>query len=407
VKKSLVFVLIMAADQGLAYQTASNHSYLKNSTFANNHAVDIRGYGDLKSLYLKESTENIRIKFESDLSISINLHAESSEILKYGIKIIPSFNNHFGDHVSYHAFIDSYYGKFEFGSPLDVTENLRIGADSIAVGPSAINGDIAKHLPKQQNNLGSFIFGPGTLMNQNFGCHELELERKYWNNSKYLAKINYYSPDIYGLQLGLGLTPNVRLTGENLYAITAMPNNNNNFPLGSFFGASLSFIKAIWDVGLALSVAQEFNWSNPIDKIAGVSEKAVLNSRSYDFGISISYFGLTLAASYGLNSSGKLSGQAIGNIRNEKKNGNYRTYGGAYEFGSFSTSVTRFESKLEENRFGSTSYGVRVNLAKGLAIYAEYSDYFYEHEAVNYPAVNQNQVKEKGYEAIIGILVDF
>jgi hypothetical protein len=351
-------------------------------------------------MYLEENAENRQVKFENDLSISIDLHAESSEILKYGLKVIPNFNNYFGNRLDYHAFVDSYYGKFEFGSPLDATENLRVGADSIVVGSSAVNGSIFRHLSVRNDNIGSFLFGPGTLMNQNFGCHESELEGKYWNDSRYLSKINYYSPNIYGLQLGLSLTPNVSLTEKNLHLVL---NNNFNFPLGLFFGVALNYIETLWDIGISLSVVHESNGNNLVNKFNGDREEATVSFKSNDFGIAISYFGLTLAGSYGINSSKKLSPQPIGTMVDSKKNGEYQTYGGAYEFGPFSASITRFESKLEENKFGSTNYGVRMNFAKGLAVYLEYVDYYYSHGPSNSP----NYVGERGYGVFTGILISF
>ncbi|MDR2078012.1 MAG: porin [Rickettsiales bacterium] len=407
-KKSLFFTVAVAlSSQSLAYQTASNHSYLRNSSFTNNYAADIGGYGDLKLMYLGESGENTRIKFENDLSININLYAESSEILKYGIKIIPYFNNYFGNRINYYAFIDSYYGKFEFGSVLDVTESLRGGADSIAIGPGIINNSLTRHLnlPTRQVNLGNFIFGPGTLMNQNFGYHEYELDRKYWNDSRYLNKINYYLPNIYGLQLGFSLTPNVQLTEKNLQSIAV--GANNNFPLGQFFGIAANYIETLWDIGILVSAVSEFNVNNSINIAGGVKEKAAINFRSYDLGLGISYFGLTFSASYGINESNKLTAELIGNLEEGKKSGKYITYGGAYEFSSFSISVNRFESKLVENKFESTNYGVKMNIAKGLAIYMEYFDCHYDYSPTGHPGENPDQIGERARGVLAGVLINF
>jgi predicted porin len=290
----------------------------------------------------------------------------------------------------------------EIGRAPDAVENLKIGATSLLISSTVASSGIARHIEFPAAS-GNILFEPTTLMNQNLGFTDGTLLKKPWNHSKYLHRISYYSPEFLGFQLGLSVTPNVALKNED-FGISVDPEKSNN--LGYVVSAILNYIEVIWDVSLAVSVAAESNMENPIKSIPLAEGKnkedhslaAELSSR--EFGLSVSYFGITLAGSIGSNRRRILQDSLATKIGDAKDiRGHYVTAGGSYEIGSFMMSLVYFDSKYGDNKLTTMSYGLKKGITRNLAVFLEYIDYRYKTKPL------EGTAKEFG--VVMGILLNF
>ncbi|MDR1495197.1 MAG: porin [Rickettsiales bacterium] len=365
----LVFIFAVAPDWCFSYQPTSNHSYIKNSNFAGNYAMEVGG--KINSKLLLHGNDFASLDPESNLSLDIDLYHVNAGVLKYGVRINPSFNNYFGNGVDYYLFINGRLGKIEVGAVTDAVENLKIGAGPLSIGSGMAGSNFGRHVEFPADS-GHLLFEPATMMDQNFGFADGKLIRKSWNHSKYLNKINYYSPELFGFQLGFSLTPNVIMTNKDLGLI-----DENKFDFGYVLSGALNYIVTIWDLSIAASVAFENNVADPTGKIKKNVEKHPLAAKfcSHEFGLSLSYFGMTIAGSFGQADRTPNKDLTASRDNIAKMKSWYVTGGGNYEIGSFTVSGVYFESRTGGNILRTFNYGLRKNIARNLAIYLEYTDY--------------------------------
>lgn len=415
-RKNFYFTILAFSISALparAYQIASNHSYIKNSEFTTNYDIKVEGYGDFKGIFsshqdknkekddksknLKNSTTN----FENEVSVNVNLEGELDEITKYGIKFIQTFNNNFSKEKEYYSYIDGYYGRLELGNTVSISEGLRIGADTLALGSGGISGNFTKYITLADDDDKSpmYILSPGTLTSQNFGYYNKNLNHDYWDGSKYLTKINYYSPEFYGFQFGLGITPNVKMDGNNFGSIDS-ETLGNKINLGTFADFGLNYINTFNNVGVALSVVGEQNFSNSLNKTDNVKEDVDDNKfKSLEFGLNVNFFGLTGAASYGQTERTIKGNETLSSITQKK--GRYLTYGISYELDEFSFSVTFFDSEYKNyTKFKSSAFALENKMSKNISMYVEY---------INYSSIfkSTTEKKKEGYNIMLGFLLNF
>lgn len=398
-----LFITIIMPKITNAYQIASNHSYIKNSEFTTNYDINIKGYGDFKFIYNeskdKNNLKNSITNSENEISININLNAELNEISKYGLNFIQTFNNNFKKENEYYGYLHGYYGKLEFGNTLSTAENMRIGADTVALGSGGIGSNFIRYikLANNGNYNPTYMLSPGTLTSQNFGYYNSSIKYDFWDNSKYLTKINYYSPELYGFQFGLGIIPNVKLKSDNVGEI----NNKiitSDINIGTFINYGLNYINTFDTVGIAVSIVGEQNISNPLNKENNVKEKINNKFNSLEFGFNVNYFGLTLALSKGTTERNIKSDTTLASMTEKK--GEYTTYGLSYELNEFSVSATFFESEYKNyTKFNSSAFAIENKMSKNISIYAEY---------INFKSkFIKASVEEKGYNILAGILLNF
>ncbi len=389
-----------------AYQIASNHSYVKNSEFTTNYDIKIEGYGDFKGMlnsYKNTETTNLKNSstiFENEVSINVNLDGELDEITKYGIKFIQTFNNNFSKEKEYYSYLYGYYGRLELGNTISVAEHMRIGADTIALGSGGISGNFTKYitLAGDGSSNSAYILSPGVLTSQNFGYYNDSINRDFWDNSKYLTKVNFYSPEFYNFQIGASIIPNVYLKPDNIGNIDS-GRISNKINLGTFIDYGLSYINTFDNLGVALSVVGEQNISNSINKTDGESEDITNKFKSLELGCNINYFGLTAAGSVGRTERNVEEDLNLSPITQKK--GKYLTYGVSYELDEFSFSVTFFNSEYKDyTKFKSYAFAIENKMSKNISMYAEYINFTSTFE--------KNTKKEKeGYNIMLGFLLNF
>lgn len=381
-----------------AYEIASNHSYIKNSEFTTDHTISINGYGDFKFIYNDYKDEDTtNISTENEVSVDINLEKEIDEITKVGIHFIPTLDNKYFKWDRYYLYVDGYYGRLELGNTTSVYNDMRVGSDTIAIGSGGINGSFIRNATPMLSNDIFYILSPNSFLSQNLGLYNNNIEDKYWDDTKYLTKINYYTQEFAGFQVGFGITPNVKL--KELYTNSIIANDIN---LGTFLDYGINYINSIGNVGVALSFVGENNIANSANKTNGNKEKVKDKFKSYEFGINVNYFGLTLAGSFGILDTSIKTQDLLDVYKTDK--GNYATYGFAYEFNELLFSITCFESEYDDySRFESISYAVEKKMYKGFSIYGEYTNY-------KAKAILKNSLKDesnKGNSIFVGILLNF
>jgi hypothetical protein len=400
-KKTLFIMLGMflfaVIGKGYAYQIASNHSYIKNSGFTTDYDIKIEGYGDFKTFSIEDNiSKESSITLENEVSININLEGHIDEITKYGIKFIRVFNNNFEKEKEYYGYLHGYYGKLEVGNTRGVAENMRIGADTIALGSGGIASSFIRYINLASNSSSDnpiYLLMPGTLTSQNFGYHSKNMfEKIYFDGNIYLPKINYYSPDLHNFQVGAGFTPNVKIAKGNVTGL------DNDVDLGSIVNYGVNYINTFDNVGIAVSLVYEKNLDVLLNKppTGGTIAKVEHKFASSEFGINISYFGLTFAISRGTIEREVISNEKLASLT--QKDGKYTTYGFVYELSEFSISNTYFDGEYKDySRFKSMAVAIENKMSKNISVYVEYIKFSSEF----------GNIKNDGYNVSLGMLLNF
>lgn len=404
-KKYVLFITlatVLTFNNIHAYQIASNHSYVKNSSFMTDYTIDISGYGDFRATYLNKDTDNNKkntsTNIENEVSLNFKLEKELDEITHVGVNYTPVMNSDYTEFTRFYVYMDGYYGKIELGNTTSIFNNMKVGADTIALASGGINSNFVRKVKLHDNY--NYILSPNSFTSQNFGFYNNSVDADYWNDSKYLTKVNYYSPEFAGFQFGLSITPNVKLTEDYTgSAFNSIFTSTEQVDLGTFIDYGVSYINTFGNVGIALSLVGETNISNSLNKNDDVEEDIKDTFDSLEFGMNINYFGFTLAGSMGYLKADIDINSPIKNFKSSMKKGEYRTYGFAYEMTDLSISITRFESEYKNyTEFEATSYAFEKNISKGVSAYVEYTDYI---------STVKNIGEYKGNGIFAGIIVNF
>jgi predicted porin len=365
--------------------------------------------GDLDSKFFHSNSYSL-FKFESDLSLDLRLYHVAGGVLKYGLDIRHDLSGQYPRETTYYLFIVGYLGKIEIGTTRDATENLKIGALPLSISPNATGSSFAKHV-EFPTGYGNALFEPTTLMNQNFGFTNGQSMEGAWNSTRYLDKISYYSPEFFGFQLGLSITPNISDTLSKNAVFGKLISKSEKTELkdlGCVTSAALNYIGNILDISLAASIAFEFNsrtptWIIPFKgkKYEKKSSSLAAEFQSWEVGLSLSYFGLTIAGSYGQNITSIEEDLSQKLNLEETIGGGYTTFGASYEIGSFGIGAVFFNSEYNGNTIKTTNYELKRKIAKNLTLYLQFIDYQYKFEI--------DDEKESGEEfaAAIGLLLNF
>lgn len=374
-KKSVLPVILCIMGKNLS-AVESNHSYFKNSDFTNDYSVEVKGFGDFSLIYNQEKV-NDKTTSIADRGfyglMSVVISSNYDESFRYGVRFVNAISNQFGDGLGAEIFLEGSLGKLEFGGLNDVTEKMRVGADTLSVGAGGIGGDAPKY--NSSIELIDFLMAPGTLMNQNFGYYDQNLRHKW--GGKFSNKINYTTPEFFGFQMGLSLKPNVTIDRHEVTKLKSQNGSgtsggsNMEVNLGTFVSGGINYINTFGDFGVAAAFIYEENFANPINVSSGTKEAIGGKFKSGEVSLSLSYFGLSIAGSYGMNSR-NITDTNLASLNITKSKGRYFTYGVSYEMGSFCISATFFDSKNDDDRkLWSDSYAVKYNVSRNLSWYVE------------------------------------
>ncbi len=364
------------------------------------------------------------------------------------------------------------YGEFQIGNNKAVNQKMKVGPARFARGAGGINGKYLEHinLPMLTDSSASSQSvcngGVGSLACSNVKLPSFILlaqspighggdAKSFYNkstNNSYIAgdqaygaynqnrlraikddsfdgmedatKLNYYSPRIEGFQLGLSYTPNSSQDGITEQTVRDIP----EVRFKNIFSVGANYVTNIENVGFAVSAtAEKGNIDN--SKTEFGYEKSDLFS--YDFGLTMTYFGFSFGTSYGVwqdygeskngiyscdyNSSIPLSSQDCSN-RKKFKDPYYHTAGIAYKFGPIGASLTGIKSEFQRNDYEAISFGFDYKFTKDLMPYFEVTKFSLKSNQVRASNVtnqnsinsNQRQVRDnQGYVLLTGILYSF
>jgi hypothetical protein len=484
-----IFILLLFPTLAAA-QTISNREFKKANSpvfvvdgFVNFFAADTHQASSFENNNLPDGLSKNNLSAKSfvgnDTQIFLKAGVKTDNNVKYGAVAKVEFNansERFNEKPNLdqaHLFSESDFGKFEIGNYLAVNQKMKVGPARFARGAGGINGKYLEYvnlpmLADSSQSSSAACSGNATsaacsniklprfiLLAQSpighgggaKGFHSRSGDNNYsanassygaFNRSNFRSikddsfegmedatKLTYYSPRISGAKFGISYTPR---------------SSNNGFTQTTVYDSNQSRMENIISVGA--------NYSHDFDNLnlalSATGEKAqVKNSKStyrierydllsYDFGISLSYFGFDVGASYGswgsslrakngvyscdYNSSQNISDQNCTSGGRKFTDPSYYTLGIAYKFGPIGASLTSLKSSYEKNDYQSLSLGLDYKLQRDLMPYFEITKFsFKSNQPLAADIANQGsvvsgrrQVRDShGYVFLTGILYSF
>lgn len=405
-----------------------------------------------------------------------------------------------------YIFTESGFGRFEFGNNVAANQKMKVGPSTFARAAGGINGKYLEYinLPMLADSTQASVSQIGTCngfrvtssdvvqefnggsQSANGSCSKIKLPRfilipqspvahggyakgfynrttdNNYNNTvaseslgfnegadgsfgemEDATKISYFTPRIFGWQLGASFTPDSGNSGSS-----ASISGDNSGDVKNVITWGTNFSNSFGNLGVALSVTGEMGKAEQSRKnlVNTTPERDDLSS--YDVGVMATYFGFTVGGSYGswgsslMPKSGIYSCQYDQNVgindqdcdttttpaviaagQTEKINkfddATYWTAGLAYQFGPVALSATHLNSEFQDNQYSATSIGVDYRMAKGLMPYLEVTKFAFESKHASYysgtAVVNQDQldaskqqIKDNdGYVILTGLLFSF
>lgn len=377
------------------------------------------------------ATDNL--DFAGEASVIFTVNGLNDYGFKYGavmeLNANSTYNSWDKDLNATRSFIygEGILGRFEVGNELGASQKMKIDASTFARGAGGINGKYLNYInlpsiatgasvnsplfiliPELPTAHGGFGIGYNNLLyicdyNGNntidpdeLTCFNDNANENYRFNFRELqnaTKISYYTPEIYGFQLGASYTPDTGNKGVSGQLSSKLDTGNIDEVIE--FGAT--FNNSFYGLGISLSATGQ----------VGKSESKTLNSsgnytsfredlKAYQYGANLSYYGLIIGGSIG-NWNNSLYNKKYDS---DKGDGKYTTLGLAYEFGGFSTSLTYITSEFQDNEYTAYSIGADYKIAKGFLPYVEYTNFEFK--------ADDGLVKDnKGSIILAGIIINF
>ena len=363
---------------------------------------------DAKEQYSKQTPltkNNKNYMLNSNARTGIAISSQEEEGFKYGANIsFASTTTNSGRYDSHlqktFLFAESNFGRLELGTNYAASTVLSVGpADITAASGGAPDGDWVNYLPNPRLRHGGYAVYFNPLGNA-IGF----LYRKD-NNKELPRKITYFTPKLYGLQLGASYIPDASNTGavDGYQSVSAFRRLKN------VASVALKYGNRFKDYNLDLSLGHDSGVAAPKK---GASQ--IYNLRDYNLGIVVGKGGLNFAASYG--NAGK-SLKEEGDYNNYKEY--YYSFGVAYNQEVYNVSLSYLDSKIGKmNKVSGDNYttlkayslGADYLWLKGLKLYAEVTAYSVANPYVQSSILSvfkRNSIlpKNKGVVFIVGAKV--
>jgi len=405
--------------------------------------VKISGYGHFQSGFRNQnhligSEKNVSANrdgfaFFNDTALFTEISNEINGIT-YGGKIVLVPTAKRKGSATYngsHVYLESVYGRFEAGSPIDVASNMLVDSGSIT---SATGGDWDRYAKFDSDYMQQGKdFGPDFAT---FGEYFLDSilvtggdKHPYSNEPG--RKISYYTPKFEfneksKLQFGLSYTADSSNTGadnpdKNSTNIDIKQIDNNQYfrfdkSVKNAFSGGVSLEQNISD-GIDLKVAltgeygksaaqlkkmQNNDVNNTDPKKANSNQQILLdtyklsNLKTYNLGAVLNVGNFSYAGSIGS------LGKSLTSAEFQKTGRDTRYYTGAiaYKQGAFTSSVSYFRSDRYKNTVDCVTLGTDYMLAPGFKPYAEISGFSLKGKPEFYPDLQKK--KTRGTVALIG-----
>lgn len=374
------------------------------------------------------------INFAGEASLLFKVSGINDYGFKYGavmeLNANSTYNSWNNDLNATKAYIygEGVFGKIEFGSELGASQKMKIDAGTFAGGPGGINGKYLNfvNLPSIYNQANGaqptalppmFILipehptahggfgigfnnalyycdfdGSGTINSaeelscyDNRGGDNFNLALQEMQNA---VKVSYYTPNIFGFQLGVSYTPDTGNKGVS----GRMSSRLDPADIDDVIEYGATYSNTFFGLGISLSfTGQHGTYEGKTATLQKFREKL----QSFQYGVNLSFYGLTLGASYG---DWGRSLQLVNNLNDYK--GNYFTAGLGYEFAGSFTTFGYFQSEFQNNRYSAYSVTTEYKVAQGFVPYIEYTHFEFK------PDGNE-VISNKGDVILVGFILNF
>ena len=454
----LLLILVFYASPSLA-QTISNKEFSKANTpvylldgFANFSAASRNQASAFDHARLPNSTSNNLTKnaiaIGNDTQIFFKTGVRDKEKNKYGVIAKAEFNFNSDGRDAYPVLDQAFWfsenkkkGRLEVGNITAVNQKMKSGPAKFARGAGGINGKYLENvnLPASSSSNANIKSPRFILLAQSpighggyaRGFNNLSLnDDSSFNRGHFRAlkdtsfdgvedatKLNYYTPRIAGLKVGLSYTPNSNDSGVT----STKYHNLDEAELHNVVSLALNYLEYFDNLRLEVSATAERGKVQNSRSSSGIQRHDL---SSYDLGLTLSYFGFDLGASYGswgkslsakngiyaceYDSGSSLVSQDCSANSNRFSDPYYYTAGIAYSFGPIAGSLTTLRSEFEANKYDAISFGLDYKLSKSLMPYFEVTRFELEsNQPQASDLTNQVVFDNQGYVFLTGILIKF
>jgi len=348
-------------------------------------------FGNDSQLFVKKDIDFKEGKFGSTVKLEANFNSDN----RNEIPLIDQADIHF----------DNKLGKFEIGNIVAVNQKMKYDPSRIARGAGGINGKyleninishffsngiensnliISDFILLAQSPIGHGGYARGVYRYANNDYLDL---KKIDNKQNYRSikdnsfdgvedalKINYYTPRLSGIQLGLSYTP--RTSNDGVQKNISKYFNTNHYK--NVFSYGINFVDNINNLGIALALTGE---SGKYDKSNFLLSQKRYDLSSHDLSATLSYFGFKFSFSNGLWKKSGLIKNDLYSCNNKCKNysnSNYKSVGLIYQFGPLSLSLTAIRTNFLNNIYKAYSTGFDYKFNKHLISYFEYTKFNFD-----------------------------
>lgn len=413
---------------------------LASSAMADAPTVGLSGYTDTqlavkdeKSNYdnaISNTNRNTAIRNKS--KAAIHAVGKTDMGLGYGAvvqlkTVSDTKSNYFGNGLDKtYVFLESNLGRLEAGTAASASATMKIDASNVAVATGGIDGDMYDYINMQAHNTS----GTATVaMTDNTGAYVspqyykeyfiaspdplLEHIASYFSDKEYQAKVTYYSPRMYGVQLGVSYTPDSTksasmstYSSENRAASTTASTNREFLPYRKFknvFSAGVNYTNQFDEITFSTSATFDLSKSF-LDTSFGDLNTTNANhgAKTFAFGASATWLNFTAAASYSTWDKRMFKQDGV-TYNRPQKDASVVTAGLSYVQGPIETSFTYMKSDYRRNVLNSYSLGMDYMLADGVKPYAEFNWF----DMKSNRRLDSNKPNDDGNVFLTGIKVKF
>lgn len=343
----------------------------------------------------------------TDTRLSFNVFKQENEINLFGayLEIDTNRNAKNVGRQSY-IYLNGKMGRLEVGTTDGSSSAMQVSASSIALGTGGPDGDL-----RGWNNYKA-IYDTATIADDAFMLKPHLPVNAY--EDKKQNRVSYYTPELYGMTVGLSYTPNVRASKNNQGNIDAVISVEDKYT--NLFDLGLKYQRVLSKgVKITTGLTSQFASSNKKDPSALLSHKVA----AYEVGAQLDMGSLSFAGSFADYGKSNTYKDETG-----KRGGNYYTLGTSYKYSQdLAFSLTYFNSYARKNRKQTDIMGgvdcsndgknktQYISVASeyvikpGMKYYAEVNRYKYNSDAQS--ITNKKIIGNKGYTILTGLRVQF
>lgn len=328
--------------------------------------VTVGGFIDFQAAHVDDdlTTNDNDYGFRNDTEIHFSVDGKTDGGLGYGAVVeleadaTDDTTNSGSNADRTYVYLDGNWGRFELGTNTDAATALKVDASTIARATGGIDGDWFR-----------FVTAPGAafLVRPDLPTQHGGVTTP--GDTENASKITYYSPSMYGLQLGVSYTPDTDARGQNTFG-TSVASLGSDYE--DVFSGGVTYNRQFNEVALGLSATAEFG---------DATLAAVDDLEAYALGANVGFMGFNVAGSWA-------------DMETAFGDGEFWTAGLSYDYNAFGASVTYMDSEMDvaggTNEFDNLVFGVDYAAAPGLTPYAEVS--LFDYSAAGVAADNDGTV---------------